>query len=65
MKVKSYQVKKIFKKSDGKLNHILLLNGYAEIFETFCLGEATKFCQLLNTNSNNNCRYEIVTISNY
>lgn len=60
---KSYQIKKIMT-SNGKMMHILILNAQNEVFETSCFGEATKLCELLNTNSDSGWRYEIVTILN-
>lgn len=64
MNSKSYQVKKIIKNNFNRIQQVLLLNSDVEVFETSCFGEVTKLCQILNNNSNNNCRYEIVTILN-
>ena len=58
---KIYQIKKImFKK--GKPQHVILLNTQGEVYETSCIGEVTKMCELLNTNSDSGWRYEIITI---
>jgi hypothetical protein len=60
---KVYQVKKIMV-SKGQSQHVLLLDSQGVVYETSCIGESTKLCQLLNTNSDNKCRYEIITINN-
>jgi len=59
---KSYQIKKIMT-INNKKQHVILLNSQGEVFETSCIGEATKLCELLNTNSDSGWRYEIITIS--
>jgi hypothetical protein len=64
MNNKSYQIKKVIKNNFNKIQHVLLLNSNVEVFETHCFGEVTKLCQLLNTNSTNGFRYEIITILN-
>jgi hypothetical protein len=61
--MKSYQIKKIIV-TDGKIQHVLLLGSQGEVFETDCFGEATKLCELLNTNSDSGWIYQIVTILN-
>ena len=60
---KSYQIKKIMN-VNGKNLHVILLNSQGEVFETSCIGEATKLCELLNTNTDSGWRYEIITITN-
>ena len=50
----------MFKK--GKPQHVILLNTQGEVYETSCIGEVTKMCELLNTNSDSGWRYEIITI---
>lgn len=59
----SYQIKKIMVLNSKKL-HVLLLNSLNEVFETNCIGEATKLCEILNTNTDSGWRYEIITINN-
>jgi len=59
----SYQIKKIMS-SNGKKQHVLLLNAQGEVYETHCFGEATKLCELMNTNTDSGWRYEIITILN-
>ena len=49
---------------NGKNLHVILLNSQGEVFETSCIGEATKLCELLNTNTDSGWRYEIITITN-
>lgn len=58
-----YQIKKIMIKG-GKPQHVILLNSHSEVFESSCIGEVTKLCELLNTNSDSGWRYEIITIVN-
>jgi hypothetical protein len=60
---KVYQIKKIMT-SNGKAQHVLLLDSQGVVFETSCIGEASKLCELLNTNSDSGWRYEIITIIN-
>jgi len=59
----SYQIKKIMVLNSKKL-HVLLLNSINEVFETDCIDEATKLCEILNTNTDSGWRYEIITINN-
>lgn len=59
----SYQIKKIMVLNGRKL-HVLLLNSINEVFETDCIGEASKLCEILNTNTDSGWRYEIITINN-
>jgi len=61
--IKSYQIKKIMNKG-GKPQHVILLDPNGEVYETSCFGEATKLCELLNTNTDSGWRYEIITIGN-
>jgi hypothetical protein len=61
--IKSYQIKKIMVKN-GKPQHVILLGSNSEVYETSCFGEATKLCELLNTNTDSGWRYEIITIGN-
>jgi|LakMenEpi03Aug12_release.lakeMendotaPanAssembly.Ray.scaffolds.fasta_scaffold808706_2 hypothetical protein len=61
--ITSYQIKKIIKSTTDNIQHVLLLNGSDKVFETSCIGEATKLCQFLNGKSGENKRYEIVTIN--
>jgi len=63
MRKSSYQIKKIMS-LNGKPQHILLLDSTGVVFETDCFGQATKMCDVLNTNSDSGWRYEIVTIVN-
>lgn len=60
---KVYQIKKIMM-SGGRTQHVLLLDSQNVVFETSCIGEASKLCELLNTNSDSGWRYEIITIIN-
>lgn len=60
---KSYQIKKIMT-INNKKQHVILLNSQGEVFETTCIGEATKLCEILNTNTDSGWRYEIITITN-
>ena len=60
---KTYQIKKIMV-SGGKPQHVILLNSQGEVFESSCIGEVTKMCELLNTNSDSGWRYEVITIIN-
>lgn len=59
----SYQIKKIMV-SNGKRQHVILLNSHGEVFETDCIGEAVKLCELLNANTDSGWFYEIITIAN-
>jgi hypothetical protein len=58
----SYQIKKIMN-MNGKTFHVILLNNHNEVFETDYIEEATKLCELLNTNSDSGWRYEIISIN--
>jgi len=60
---KTYQIKKIMIKG-GKPQHVILLNSQGEVYESPCIGEVTKMCELLNTNSDSGWRYEIITLIN-
>jgi hypothetical protein len=62
--ITSYQIKKVIKSSKDKIQNVLLLNGNYEVFETSCFGEVTRICQVLNNSTEENKRYEIVTINN-
>jgi hypothetical protein len=59
----SYQIKKIMN-MNGKNLHVILLNAQGEVFETDYIEEATKLCEILNTNTDSGWRYEIITINN-
>ena len=59
----SYQIKKIMN-MNGKNLHVILLNAQGEVFETDHIEEATKLCELLNSNTDSGWRYEIITINN-
>jgi hypothetical protein len=59
----SYQIKKIMN-MNGKNLHVILLNAQGEVFETDNIEEATKLCELLNSNTDSGWRYEIITINN-
>jgi len=63
MKKFSYQIKKIMVNS-GKPQHVILLDSTGIVFETNKFEQATKMCEILNTNSDSGWRYEIITIIN-
>ena len=50
MKKPSYQIKKIMVNS-GKPQHVILLDSTGVVFETNKFEQATKLCEILNTNS--------------
>jgi len=58
----SYQIKKIMN-MNGKNFHVILLNSQGEVFETHRIEEATKLCEILNTNTDSGWRYEIIAIN--
>lgn len=59
----SYQIKKIMN-MNGKNLHVILLDSHGEVYEISCIEDATKLCEILNTNSDSGWRYEIITINN-
>ena len=62
MEKRIYQIKKIMKDCDKHLQHVLLLNGLDEVFETEYIEEAMKICEIFNKNTDSGWRYEIITI---
>jgi hypothetical protein len=61
MSNKSYQIKKLLV-VEGKIQHVLLLNPYDEVFETDSYEEVLKMCEIFNRNTDSGWKYEIVTI---
>lgn len=59
---KVYAIKKTIIKANGKKQHIFLTNGHSEILETSNKNVANKLVEVLNENSDNGCRYELITI---
>ena len=54
-KKKNYTIKKTLREK----NIQVILNDSMGVVAYFTFEEAVKMCQLLNANSDNNCRYEI------
>lgn len=57
-----YSIKKTLIKADGKKQHIFLTDGHSEILETSNKNVAKKLVEVLNENSDNGCKYELITI---
>mgnify|MGYP001327828879 CR=1 FL=1 len=55
-KQKSYTIKKTLREKNVEV----ILNDSMGVVAYFTFDEATKMCQLLNSNSDSNCKYEIV-----
>ena len=56
----SYQIRKTLL----QINVSVLMNdGLGVVLEFTSFEEASKICEILNVNSDNNCKYEIITIT--
>ena len=55
-KQKSYTIKKTLREKNVEV----ILNDSMGVVAYFTFDEATQMCQLLNANSDSNCKYEIV-----
>ena len=56
-----YQIKKVLL-VEGKIQHVLLLNPYDEVFETDSYEEVLKMCEIFNRNTDSGWKYEIVPV---
>jgi hypothetical protein len=59
---KVYQIKKIMTLEGGRKQHVLMTDSQGEVFETSSWEEATRLCELMNSNTDSGWRYEIVII---
>lgn len=57
-----YAVKKTMVNANGKKVHILLTDGHSEILETKNKNIVDKMVEVLNENTDNGCKYEVITI---
>jgi len=58
----SYQIKKIMKRPDGTVAHVLMLDGNSEVYEAKSPKEADKVCDMLNTNTDSGWFYAVIEV---
>lgn len=61
----SFQIKKIMKRNNGKVAHILILDSNSEVFETKDYKEAEKMCNIFNTNTDSGWFYEVIEVKSF
>tara|TARA_B100000963_G_scaffold50171_1_gene38326 strand:+ start:536 stop:748 length:213 start_codon:yes stop_codon:yes gene_type:complete len=60
----SYMIKKCYRDNTGKDLHVLITDGHSQVLELTTLSKAEYLVGLLNENTDNGCRYEIMVINN-
>jgi hypothetical protein len=58
----AYAIVKLLTSPSGRKQRILMTNGQSEIYETSDLNIVTKFCEVLNHNTDSGCEYSIIEI---
>lgn len=56
----TYHIRKTFRRDNYS---VMLNNSLGAVLEIKSIEEATKMCEILNSNSDSNCRYEIYPVS--
>jgi hypothetical protein len=58
----TYQIKKIMKRPDGNVVHVLMLDGNSEVYEDKSSKEAGKLCDMLNKNTDSGWFYAVIEV---
>ena len=61
----SYQIKKIMKHPNGRVAHILMLDGNSEVYETKSSKEAKKMCDIFNSNTDSGWFYAVIEVKSF
>ena len=60
----SYMIKKCYRDNTGKDMHVLMTEGHSQILEMSKLNKAESLVNLLNENTDNGCKYELIIVKN-
>lgn len=61
----SYMIKKCYRDNTGKDIHVLITDGQSQVLEISKLSKAEYLVDLLNENTDNGCKYEMIVVKNY
>ena len=60
----SYMIKKILTNHRGNKQFVLMTDGYSQVLELNDIKIVMQFVDVLNENTDNGCKYEIITVKN-
>tara|TARA_B100001778_G_C17993919_1_gene364805 strand:- start:7 stop:201 length:195 start_codon:yes stop_codon:yes gene_type:complete len=60
----SYMIKKTHRDKIGKDIHVFMTDGQSQVLESKDIIHMKKLVEILNDNTDNGCKYELITVKN-